>query len=111
MTINEKILKSLKDGGTTQKELAAAIGVPYSTLNSWLKLKRDVPSQYLVPICEALGMSIDNLLYGDGTIFHSPAVLNEDQISLLNSAKTLSDDELQKVLEYIKFVKSQRKPE
>ena len=65
MTINERIVEALKTGkGTTQKGLAASIGVSTSTVNNWLKLGRSIPAEYIIPISEFLNMSSYYLLTG-----------------------------------------------
>lgn len=83
MTINEKIVQGLTFSGKTQKELAESIKVSKSTLNNWLKLGRDIPAQYIVPICEFIGTSVDYMLYGEGDAPHSPTALKEDEVYLL----------------------------
>ena len=45
-----------------QKELAEAIGLPPSTVNSWIMRGRDVPARYLGPVAEFLGVSVYELL-------------------------------------------------
>lgn len=45
-TIGEAIEGRLHEMRIQQKELAAVIDVPVSTLNSWLRLGRDIPAQY-----------------------------------------------------------------
>ena len=40
------------DKSKKQKQLAEKIGINESTLSTWLKKKRDIPPEYLLPICE-----------------------------------------------------------
>lgn len=67
MTVNERVSSVLKSKKATQRDLAAEIGVSTSTLNNWLKLGRDIPAQYIVPICEFLSTSPAYLLTGEET--------------------------------------------
>lgn len=67
MTVNERVSCALKGQKATQRDLAAAIGVSTSTLNNWLKLGRDIPAQYIVPICEFFDVSLSFLLTGSET--------------------------------------------
>lgn len=67
MTVNERVSSVLKSKKATQRDLAAEIGVSTSTLNNWLKLGRDIPAQYIVPICEFLNTSPAYLLTGGET--------------------------------------------
>ena len=45
-----------------QKELAEAIGLPPSTVNSWIMRGRDVPAHLIIPIADFLGMPVNELL-------------------------------------------------
>lgn len=67
MTVNEQVSSVLKAHKATQRDLAAAIGVSTSTLNNWLKLGRDIPAQYIIPICEFFDISPSFLLTGQDT--------------------------------------------
>ena len=67
MTVNERVSCALIGQKATQRDLAAAIGVSTSTLNNWLKLGRDIPAQYIVPICEFFDVSLSFLLTGSET--------------------------------------------
>ena len=49
-TIGEAIEGRLHEMRIQQKELATVIDVPVSTLNSWLRLGRDIPAQYILKI-------------------------------------------------------------
>ncbi len=64
MTVNERVSDVLKAKKATQRDLAAAISVSTSTLNNWLKLGRDIPAQYIIPICEFFDVSLSYLLTG-----------------------------------------------
>lgn len=50
--------------GLRQKDLADSIGVPVSTLNSWLRLGRDIPTQYILKIAHVLRCTPTYLLSG-----------------------------------------------
>ena len=53
-TIGEAIEGRLHNLGLRQKDLADSLGVPVSTLNSWLRLGRDNPTQYILMIAHVL---------------------------------------------------------
>ena len=63
-TIGEAIEGRLHNLGLRQKDLADSIGVPVSTLNSWLRLGRDIPAQYILKIAHVLRCTPTNLLSG-----------------------------------------------
>ena len=63
-TIGEAIEGRLHNLGLRQKDLADSIGVPVSTLNSWLRLGRDIPAQYILKIAHVLRCTPTYLLSG-----------------------------------------------
>ena len=62
--IRDIIEKRLHNLGLRQKDLADSIGVPVSTLNSWLRLGRDIPAQYILKIAHVLRCTPTYLLSG-----------------------------------------------
>ena len=63
-TIGEAIEGRLHEMRIQQKELAAVIDVPVSTLNSWLRLGRNIPAQYILKIARVLRCTPTYLLSG-----------------------------------------------
>lgn len=63
-TIGEAIEERLHEMRIQQKELAAVIDVPVSTLNSWLRLENDIPAQYILKIAHVLRCTPTYLLSG-----------------------------------------------
>lgn len=63
-TIGEAIEGRLHEMRIQQKELAAVIDVPVSTLNSWLRLGRDIPAHYILKIARVLRCTPTYLLSG-----------------------------------------------
>lgn len=63
-TINERLSSLLESGKHqkksefNQKSLALHLGVSESTLSGWLRLKRDIPNRYIVPICEYFDVTL-----------------------------------------------------
>lgn len=51
-----------KAAGFTQQQLADMIGVNRTTLTMWETGENMPPSKYLVPLAEALGCTVDELL-------------------------------------------------
>ena len=63
--INERITNLLSSNSAfSQKDLANYIGKQPSTLSNWLLKDREIPSSYLIPICEYLNISLNYLLTG-----------------------------------------------
>ena len=72
-TIGEAIEGRLHEMRIQQKELAAVIDVPVSTLNSWLRLGRDIPAQYILKIAHVLRCTPTYLLSGGEDDRETPA--------------------------------------
>ena len=63
--INERITNLLSSNSAfSQKDLANYIGKQPSTLSNWLLKDREIPSSYLIPICEYLNVSLNYFLTG-----------------------------------------------
>lgn len=93
MTVNERVSSVLKSKKATQRDLAAEIGVSTSTLNNWLKLGRDIPAQYIVPICEFLNTSPAYLLTGEETKKATAPGISENGREMLELYEKLPERE------------------
>ena len=65
MTIVERLIELIAERKIVKKDFAAKIGIPQSTLQTWLSRGEDFPAAYVVPICRELKISPDKLLLGD----------------------------------------------
>ena len=64
MTISERIFQILDERGMSQRELCNLTGIAKSTVSDW-KVKHTNPSaEQILPICNALHISADELLSG-----------------------------------------------
>lgn len=93
MTVNEQVSSVLKAHKATQRDLVAAIGVSTSTLNNWLKLGRDIPAQYIIPICEFFDISPSFLLTGQDTEKAPAPELSVNERDMLKYFKQLTERE------------------
>lgn len=74
MTVNERIKDLLKASKHTQKELSEAIQVPRATVGTWVN-GRDIPAQFIIPICGFLECSAQYLLTGqEAKKEHAPEI-------------------------------------
>ena len=62
MTIANRLNELIAEKRIQKKQLAERIGVAASTLNTWLSRGEDFPAQYVIPICDVLGISAEKLL-------------------------------------------------
>ena len=84
-TIGEAIEGRLHEMRIQQKELAAVIDVPVSTLNSWLRLGRDIPAHYILKIAHVLRCTPTYLLSG-GEEDHEPLTRSDAIEDLIRAA-------------------------
>ena len=80
-----RIKETLSENNIQQKSLCSAIGVAPSTFNSWLKLNRSIPAEFVIPICEFLNIDVYWLLTGQA--------YNNEEISTKEMPIELSVDE------------------
>ncbi|HBB28563.1 MAG TPA: hypothetical protein DC000_04820, partial [Clostridiales bacterium] len=96
MDINKFIIDLLDIQHRKQKDLAEYLAISTSTLNNWLKLNREIPSSYIIPICEFFKISPYLLLTGiDQDILNN---LTPDETELLENYRRLRSVEKFKVL-------------
>lgn len=96
MTINERISEILTSHKElTQKNMAYSIGVASSTVNNWLKLGRSIPSEFIIPISEYLGIDSHYLLTGIPLINNTYSTNSEDDewLSLIHQLPTEAQHE------------------
>lgn len=60
--IVRRINQIIAEKGLKKSKVASCIGVPATTLNSWLNRTKDFPVSYVSSIAEALGVSVNWLL-------------------------------------------------
>lgn len=69
MNLIRRIEEQMRINGIKQVELSATLGISTSTLNTWIRGNVDtIPSQYIMPICDALGVTPTYLLTGESEI-------------------------------------------
>lgn len=64
MKISEHIFQILKEKNISQLELAEAIGTNQSTISDWKTKKTNPAANKIIPICDCLDVSADELLRG-----------------------------------------------
>lgn len=64
MLISERIFNKLKEKGMTQKEFSDMTGITQSTISDWKRKKTNPSADKILLICDALDMSVYELLSG-----------------------------------------------
>lgn len=129
MTFGKAIREQRIKKGLTQAQLAEKLGKAESTVRTW-ELDRSSPDRKaLYAMCEIFGITPDYFFYNttpsdsvDGGLKHSFEVKNrvtaiigkwtvyqaQKSLPLLELCQDLSEEELDDVISYIKFVQSKR---
>ena len=96
MTPTQRMNQALTEKRIQKKVLAEAIGIPATTLNSWINRGGDFPASYVVPVAECLGVHPLWLLTGSDlptpSIPASYVELKEDELFLLESFRALDQE-------------------
>ena len=96
LTLTQRMNQALVEKHIQKKVLADKIGVPATTLNSWINRGGDIPSSYIVPAAEALGVHPLWLLIGED---HLPpkipdtyVELSEDELFLVRTYRAIDQE-------------------
>jgi transcriptional regulator with XRE-family HTH domain len=65
--LGDAIRRLRKEKNLTQEALAVSMGVERTTVTMWESGAITPPTKHLVPLAEALGCTLDELLRGDDT--------------------------------------------
>ena len=89
MGFSKRVLNLIREKDIPKSELARAIGIPYTTLDSMLKRDSDGARIDLVfRIASTLGVSVEQLVYGEKAARQSAPVNDEEKKLLNNFRKT-----------------------
>lgn len=96
LTPTQRMNQALMEKHIQKKVLADSIGVPATTLNSWINRGGDFPASYIVPVARTLGVHPLWLLTGED---HIPPVipatyteLKEDELFLVQTFRALDQE-------------------
>lgn len=105
-----KRLKGLrKKMGLTQQTFAAKLGISNGTVGNWESGNRIPDSNMLKRLSEFFGVSIDYLL-GNSDCENIPdEQMSDIEYALYGEIHDLSDEEKQRIIDFVKFTKSQRR--
>lgn len=99
-SMGERIYTQRKALKMTQEELAERIGVSTQMISNLETGKKAIRPENLLKICEALNISADYVLTGNGT--------NRVVDSITEKLAGLSEEELRMVREMIDYMKSKK---
>lgn len=64
-SINARVAKIIDEKGIKKSFVAEKIGIQKESLTRILNGKRSIYASEVLPLCEALGVNLEELLYGD----------------------------------------------
>lgn len=102
MNFGETLIFLRNKKNKTRKEAAQEMGILYSTLSNYETNQRQPDFDTLIQISKYYNKSIDFLL---GVVKEEPS---EHKIIAAHATKDLTEEEQNKLIEYAKFLKSQR---
>lgn len=103
MTFGEKLSELLEERNMTQKEFAKTLNIAPTTLNGYIKDKRQPDFELVKKIASALSVSVDLLLGGEGL------ELTAKELSLITKLRTLSEDQQKMVYTLVSISAKERK--
>ena len=103
MTFGEKLSELLEERNMTQKEFAKTLNIAPTTLNGYIKDKRQPDFELIRRIASALSVSVDLLLGGEGF------ELTPKELSLITKLRTLSEEQQKMVHTLVSISAKERK--
>ena len=103
MTFGEKLSELLEERNMTQKEFAKTLNIAPTTLNGYIKNKRQPDFELVKKIASALSVSVDLLLGGEGF------ELTPKELSLITKLRTLSEEQQKMVHTLVSISAKERK--
>ena len=91
MDICQNLNNILKERKITQKELCQQISIAESKLSYWLTKSKSIPSEYIIPICNYLNISLSVLLTGHEKDSKNQITLSKEEIEFIKEYRYLSD--------------------
>ena len=91
MDICQNLNSILKKRKISQKKLCQQIGITESKLSYWLTKGKSIPSEYIVPICNYLNISLSVLLTGQEKDSKNHITLSKEEIEFIKEYRYLSD--------------------
>lgn len=121
MIISERIFKILEEKHISQSAFARSVGLSGSTISDWKTKKTNPTAEKIMPICQALGITPEQLLTGKGidedyksgnlkkgeTAF----VISGTDIRLLEDYHKLKEEQQKRLLKYMDILRQMEEME
>lgn len=114
MIVSERIFKILNEKHISQSEFAKQVGISGSTISDWKRKKTNPTAEKIMPICEVLGVTPEQLLTGKGIDeeYEESAegkekdfVITSTDIRILEDFHGLKEAQRKRLLKYMEALK------
>lgn len=105
MAFGEKLYELLEDRDISQKEFAKTLNIAPTTLNGYIKEKRQPDFELVKKISSVLNVSVDFLLDNNENAFNITA----KELSMLNKLRTLSKEQQQIIYDLVNISAKNKK--
>lgn len=106
MIISERIFRLLKEQKISQKAFSERTGIAQSTISDWKRKKTNPASDKILVICEALGVTPDELLsgakcMGDRQVHYIRIGKGTDEYALIEQYRSLTASDRGRIMGYL----------
>lgn len=115
MIISERIFKILNEKQRSQNAFAKKVGLSASTISDWKTKKTNPTAEKIMPICEALGVTPEQLLTGKGIDEdykenkdkkeEESLVISKSDIRIIEDFHGLKEAQRKRLLKYMEALK------
>ncbi len=115
MIVSERIFRILSEKHISQSEFAKQVGISGSTISDWKRKKTNPTAEKIMPICEVLGVTPEQLLTGKGIDkdyeeiadgrTEKEFVITSTDIRMLEDFHGLKEAQRKRLLKYMEVLK------
>lgn len=105
MAFGEKLYELLEDRDISQKEFAKILNIAPTTLNGYIKEKRQPDFELVKKISSVLNVSVDFLIDNSETAFN----ITSKELTLIYKLRTLSNEQQQIIYDLINISAKSKK--
>ena len=108
MIISERIFKILEEKNMSQSAFAKKVGLSASTISDWKTKKTNPTAEKIMPICEVLEVTPEQLLTGKGmdeACIENKLQLSKADICMIEDFHGLKEAQRKRLLKYMEALK------
>ena len=108
MIISERIFKILEEKNMSQSAFAKKVGLSASTISDWKTKKTNPTAEKIMPICEVLEVTPEQLLTGKGIdedCIGNKLQLSKADICMIEDIHAMKEEQRKRLMKYIEALK------